>query len=182
MTCTGHVALLHSGNRPRHVVHQQHRTGFCGSAPGAGSTLITITQRRRRAGCRTACPFILTSDWAQSTGPATGAQSMRSAVRPSKVRSRADAARTRNRYGQKHYLSPVNIYYVDFGRGRWRLACRGVPSRRCHRQAKFTRLVRVHNGLSFFFLSTAGSRYSPRVDSISTSCCLGVVGAALSPP
>ena len=34
MTCTGHVALLHSGNRPRHVVHQQHRTGFCGSVPG----------------------------------------------------------------------------------------------------------------------------------------------------
>ena len=28
------MALLHSGNRPRHVVHQQHRTGFCGSAPG----------------------------------------------------------------------------------------------------------------------------------------------------
>ena len=28
------MALLHSGNRPRHVVHQQHRTGFCGSGPG----------------------------------------------------------------------------------------------------------------------------------------------------
>ena len=35
---TGHGALLHSSSRPRHVVHQQHRTGLCSSMAGVQHT------------------------------------------------------------------------------------------------------------------------------------------------
>ena len=60
----------------------------------AGTTLIIIIGRWRRTGCRTGSPLFETSEWTQSTGPATGAHSMRPAVRPSSSGCHPDASRT----------------------------------------------------------------------------------------
>ena len=71
------------------------------------STMIIIIQRARCTVCRIAGTLCRPKPWAQRTGLATATRCSVLDMSPSSVRCHADAARTRNRYRQKHRANKV---------------------------------------------------------------------------